>query len=123
MSIVRWNSFGDIDTLRQSMDQLFDEVFTRRPVGIREVASRVWEPAAEMFETDREVVVRAELPDVDPKQVDITVTDDAITLKGERKHEQEEKGRNIYRRRARGGAAGRTPPRGAAGTRGEGEAP
>src|SRR2546427_4827792 len=70
MSIVRWNSFGDIDTLRQSMDQLFDEVFTRRPVGIREVASRVWEPAAEMFETDREVVVRAELPDVDPKQVD-----------------------------------------------------
>ncbi|OLD36942.1 MAG: hypothetical protein AUI83_25145 [Armatimonadetes bacterium 13_1_40CM_3_65_7] len=112
MSIVRWNSFGDIDTLRQSMDQLFDEVFTRRPVGIREVASRVWEPAAEMFETDREVVVRAELPDVDPKQVDITVTDDAITLKGERKHEQEEKGRNFYRRELRYGAFARTLPLG-----------
>src|SRR5438445_237612 len=83
MSIVRWNSFGDIDTLRQSMDQLFDEVF-----------------------------VRAELLDVDPKQVDITVTDDAITLKGERKHEQEEKGRNFYRRELRYGAFARTLPLG-----------
>jgi HSP20 family protein len=92
------------------MDQLFDEVFTRRPAGVREVASPVWEPAVEMFETDHEVVVRAELPDIDPKQVDVTVTSDAITLKGERKQEHEEKGRNYYRRELRYGTFSRTLP-------------
>jgi len=112
MSVVRWNSFGDIDTLRRSMDQLFDEVFTRRPGVGREVATLAWEPAVEMFESDHEVVVRAELPDVDPKQVEITVTSDAITLKGERKHEQEEKGRNYYRRELRYGTFARTLPLG-----------
>src|SRR5207302_10961521 len=112
MSVVRWNSFGDIDTLRRSMDQLFDEVFTRRPGVGREVTTLAWEPAVEMFESDHEVVVRAELPDVDPKQVEITVTSDAITLKGERKHEQEEKGRNYYRRELRYGTFARTLPLG-----------
>jgi len=51
-----------------------------------------------MFETNNEVVVRAELPSIDPKQVEITVTGDMITLRGETKHEEEQKERNYYYR-------------------------
>lgn len=103
MSIMRWDPFEDAGTLRRAMDRLFDDFFTtRRPS--REIAALEWEPAVEMYETDHEVVVRAELPNIDPEQVDITVTNDAITLKGQTKHEEEQKGKNYYRRELRYGA-------------------
>ncbi|HYM91929.1 MAG TPA: Hsp20/alpha crystallin family protein, partial [bacterium] len=102
----RWDPFEDVGTLRRSMERLFDDVFARDP------ANAAWEPAVEMFETDHEVVVRAELPNIDPKQVDITVTNDTMTLKGESKHEQEEQGRNYYRRELRYGTFTRTLPLG-----------
>ena len=70
----------------------------------------VWAPAVEMYETDSEVIVRAELPNIDPAQVDITVTHDAVTLKGETKREAEQKGRNYYRRELRYGTFTRTLP-------------
>ena len=111
MSIMRWDALEDMGKLRRTVDRLFDDFFsTRRPS--RELAGMVWEPAIEMYETDHEVVVRAEMPIVDPKQVDITVTNDAITLKGETKYEEEQKNRNYYRRELRYGAFSRTLPLG-----------
>lgn len=101
MSMIRWDPFDDLASLRESMDKLFEDVFARRPRG---QAPAIWQPAAEIFETDHEVVVRAELPGIDPKNVDITVTDDTLTIKGEARAEQEEKGRNYYRRELRYGA-------------------
>ncbi|HEX4835398.1 MAG TPA: Hsp20/alpha crystallin family protein [bacterium] len=111
MSIMRWDPFEDVGTLRRTMDRLFDDFFsTRRPS--RDLAEMAWEPAIEMYETEHEVVVRAEMPNIDPKQVDITVTNDAITLKGEMKHEEEQKNRQYYRRELRYGAFSRTLPLG-----------
>jgi HSP20 family protein len=110
MSIIRWDPFGEVGTLRRSMDRLIDEFFTQRPGTARELAELGWEPAVEMFETDNDVVVKAALPNVDPKSVDVTVTSDAITLKGETKHEEERKDRNYYRREMRYGSFARTLP-------------
>jgi HSP20 family protein len=109
---MRWDPFDELSTLRRSMDRLFDGFFTSRtgPAGRRELATIGWEPAVEMFETDHDVVVRAELPNIDPKQVDITVTNDSITLKGETKFEEEKKERNYYRREFRYGSFARTLP-------------
>lgn len=107
MSIVRWDPFEDVWTLRRSMDRLLDDVLSRRAP---RDGTPEWEPAVEMFETGNEVVVRAELPNIDPKQLDITVTNDAVALKGETKHEEEHKGRNYYRRELRYGAFARTLP-------------
>jgi HSP20 family protein len=101
MSLIRWDPFDDLASLRESMDKLFEEFFTRRP---GRPAVTVWQPAVELFETDNEVVVRAELPGIDSQNVDITVTEDALTIKGEAKSEQEEKGRNYYRRELRYGS-------------------
>ena len=111
MSIMRWDPFGDGGTLRRGMDRLFDDFFsTRRPW--RDLAEMAWEPAVEMYETEKDVVVKAEMPNIDPKNVDITVTNDSITLKGETKHEEEHRDRNYYRRELRYGAFSRTLPLG-----------
>ncbi len=108
MKIMRWDPFDEMGTLGRSMERLFDDFFTRRPD--REPAMLEWEPAVEMFETDQDVVVRAALPNIDPKQIDITVTGDAITLRGESKHEEEHTGRNYVRREFRHGSFSRTLP-------------
>ncbi len=100
MSLIRWDPFDELASLRDSMDKLFEAFVTRRPA--REMA--IWQPAVEIYETDNEVVVRAELPGIDPKNVDITVTEDTLTIRGEHKVEQENKGRDYLRRELRYGA-------------------
>ncbi|TMJ05704.1 MAG: Hsp20/alpha crystallin family protein [Bacillati bacterium ANGP1] len=108
MNIIRWEPFEEVGTLRRSLDRMLDEVLTRGPG--RDPAAPEWEPAVEMYETDQDVVVRAEMPNIDPKKVDVTVTDGALTLRGETRHEEEQKGRNYYRRELRAGAFTRTLP-------------
>ncbi|HYM69259.1 MAG TPA: Hsp20/alpha crystallin family protein [bacterium] len=110
MSIMRWDPFDEVTTLRRSMERMFDDFFTPRQALRNATEPVAWEPAVEMFETQDSVVVRAELPNIDPKTVDVTVTDDAITLKGETKREEEQKGRNFYRRELRYGTFTRTLP-------------
>ena len=100
----RWE-FEDLGGLRRSMDRVFDELLMRTP---RRTTPKEWEPAIEMFETNTEVIVRAELPNIDPKKLDITVAEDTFTLRGETKHEEEEKDRNYYYRELLYGAFTRT---------------
>ncbi|MBI3975486.1 MAG: Hsp20/alpha crystallin family protein [Armatimonadetes bacterium] len=103
MSIRRWDPFDELTSLRESMERLFDDFFTRRPAG-RPLAPAMWEPAVEVFETEGEVVFRAEMPGIDPQSVDVTVSEDSLTLKAEARAEAEQKGRNYYRRELRYGA-------------------
>jgi HSP20 family protein len=65
-------------------------------------------PAFDISETDREIHVKAELPGMDPKEIDITVTGDLLTIKGEKREEKEEKGRNFHRRERRYGSFSRS---------------
>lgn len=104
MSIRRWDPFDELTSLRESMERLFDDFFTRRPAGRPLLAPAMWEPAVEVFETEGEVVFRAEMPGIDPKTVDVTVSEDSLTLKAEARAEAEQKGRNYYRRELRYGA-------------------
>jgi HSP20 family protein len=104
MSILRWDPFEELREMQRSLDRLFDELTGRRPVRRREAREPVvWEPAVEVYETDQEVVVRAELPGVDPKNVNVTVQDNTVTIEAEAKEEQEERGRNYLRRELRYG--------------------
>jgi HSP20 family protein len=107
MSIIRWDPFDDLASLRESMDKLFEDFFTRRP-GPRAATLAVWQPAVEVFDTEHDVVVRAELPGIDPKDVEITVTEDVLTIKGQAKQSHEEKSQNYFRRELRYGAFSRS---------------
>jgi HSP20 family protein len=91
------------------MERMFDEMLLQNPRrSLLTVIPKKWEPPIEMFETATEVIVRAELPNTDPKAVDITVNEDIFTLKGETKHDEEHKERNYFYREFAYGAFTRT---------------
>jgi HSP20 family protein len=75
-------------TLREAMDRLFDDAFTR-PISLRDGG---WSsPAVDMYQTDDEVVVKAALPGFKADEVQINVTGDVLVLRGEMKHAEEKK--------------------------------
>jgi HSP20 family protein len=91
-------------TLREAMDRLFDDAFTR-PLSLGSVPTS---PAIDMYQTDNEVVVKATLPGLKPEDVDITVTGDTLTLRGEYKQESEQKNARYHIREQRSGSFERT---------------
>jgi HSP20 family protein len=91
-------------TLREAMDRLFDDAFTR-PFSIsREGGSNWSSPAIDMYQTDNDVVVKAALPGIKPDEVQINVTGDVLTLRGETKHEEEKKDKSWHIHEHRWGA-------------------
>jgi len=99
-NLIRWEPFREMLTLREMMDRMIDEVF-ERPFGVT-FAGQV--PAIDMYQTDSEVVVKAALPGVKADDVQISVTGDVLTIKGEIKQEEEQKGRSYHIREHRWGA-------------------
>ena len=97
--IARWDPFAEMATLRQTMDRLFDDT---RPWRVFGNGGDTFFPI-DLFETDDEVVVKASLPGVKAENIDISVTGQVLTLRGESREEHEEKAQNYYRRERRSG--------------------
>jgi HSP20 family protein len=89
-------------TLREAMDRLFDDAFTR-PLSVRDGWSMA-SPAIDMYQTDNEVVVRASIPGIKAEEVQINVTGYILTLKGEAEQEEERKERSWHIREQRFGS-------------------
>lgn len=85
--------------LRSEMDNLFDRMI-RDPFGAAfgdETGTELsWGPQIDLAESEKDVTVTAELPGVDPKDVEIKVTDNVLTISGEKRHEREEKKRDYH---------------------------
>ncbi len=103
--IVRWQPAGDIVSLREAMDRLFEDSW---------VGNRAWnlpaawsEPALDVYETPDQLAVKAAIPGVKPEDVEITVTGNVLVISGESKQEAENKDRNYLRREVRMGAFSR----------------
>lgn len=77
--LTSWEPVREMMTLREAMDRLFDDAFTR-PIGTNGGASV---PAIDLYQTADEVVLKAALPGFKPDDVQITVTNDVLTLRGE----------------------------------------
>ena len=97
MSLIRWRPTRDLLNIRDEVNRLFDNFFTGLPERRRGLLEGEWAPSIDVAETDNEVVVTAELPGVKQDDVDITITDDVLTLKGEKKEEKEVKEKNYHR--------------------------
>lgn len=95
MDIVPWKSFGEISRLRREMDDLFSRIFGETSVS--KIGITKWQPLVDISETDTHLVVKAELPGIDAKDVDVSITGNQLTIKGEKQEEKEEKGENRYR--------------------------
>jgi HSP20 family protein len=100
-NIIRWEPAREMMTLREAMDRLFDDAFTR-PLSM---SGTNWSiPAVDMYQTDNEVVVKAALPGIKADEVQINVTGEVLTLKGEVKQENESKEKAYHIREQRWGA-------------------
>ena len=96
MAMVRWEPVRDLLTLQERMNRMFDPTF--RGTSEEDWAlGGSWAPAVDIYEKDGNIVLKAELPGVDPKDVDVRVENNLLTLRGERKFENEVK-RDSYHR-------------------------
>ena len=103
-SIVRWDPFREMMSLRNVMDRLVDDAFVRPTSGLGMLHS----PAVDMLENEDEVVVKASLPGVRSDDINISVTGDALTIRGEMKSERDEEKDNYIFRERRSGSFSRS---------------
>lgn len=111
MTLIRWQPWQEIDTLRRQFDDLFEEL-----APISRLAGRanngMWSPAIELKTTDDAVVLRAELPGIKVEDLDIQVSRDNVAIAGEYKTEEkmEDPAHQVYRSEFRYGSFKRVIP-------------
>ena len=101
-NLTRWEPAREMMTLREAMDRLFDDAFTR-PLSVRDGWSMA-SPAIDMYQTDNEGVVRASIPGIKAEEVQINITGDILTLKGEARQEEDRQERSWHIREQRFGS-------------------
>lgn len=103
-SLSPWSGFGPLGRLREEMEDLFER-FTGNG---DDWPSQMLAPPMDLSETDGSLQVRLDLPGVDPKEIDIQVSGNQLTIAGERKEEKEEKGETFHRIERRTGRFSRS---------------
>lgn len=104
MDMIRWEPGGDLPRLRDEVNRLFDLPF--RLFG----RENPWAPSIDVYETEGDVVVKAELPGIAPGDIDVRVTEDSLSIRGETKEDREERKEGYYRRERRAGSIYRVVP-------------
>jgi HSP20 family protein len=110
--ITRWDPFRDMMLLRSNMDRLFDRFFDNEVTGWEPATS--WNLALDVVESPEEFVVKASLPGVKAEDVNVTFSDDVLTIKAEISSEEEKEDARYHLRERRYGTFARslTLPRG-----------
>ena len=86
-TITRWEPARSGTSLQDQVNRLFEDTFTRNRPGQADLAA--WAPAVDIYETETELVVKADLPDLQEKDIDVRVENNTLTIRGERKFEKE----------------------------------
>lgn len=96
MALIRWDPFGDVDSL---FNRLMPAGLAGWPrINVPSNGNKLdWTPSADISETEKEYVIRAELPAVKKEDVQVTVDEGVITIKGERKQRKEDKSEKFHR--------------------------
>jgi HSP20 family protein len=95
MSITRWDPFENLATLQEQVNRLFEPPSTSRRAESSNLTT--WAPAVDIYETENELVVKADLPDVDEKDLDLRVENNMLNIRGKRNFEQKVKEDNYLR--------------------------
>ena len=103
MALTRWDPFRELGIMQERMNRMFDDA-GRGWRGDEPSSTTTWSPSVDIYETESEIVVHAELPGVDRKDIVLNLEKNVLTLKGERRFEKETKQENYHRiERAYGG--------------------
>ncbi len=103
--IAPWKPLNEITRFRKEMDRLWEDFFGGKEMASPEMA---WVPAVDVSETDDSIVVKAEVPGLEAKDIEISFSGDTLRIKGEKKQESEEKKENYHRIETRYGAFSRS---------------
>ena len=101
-----WRPFGGISSFRRDMDHFWDRFFSVDP-GTRPW-EKGWVPSFDVSETKDKLIVKTEIAGVDPKEIDIKISGDVLTIKGAKKEEKEEKDESFHLMERRYGAFSRS---------------
>jgi HSP20 family protein len=103
MSITRFDPFRDLRTLQDEVNRLFSTSFSRS-FGDEGMARGAWTPSVDIYESQDQIVLEAELPGMNREDFEVTVENNVLTLRGERRFEKREESDNYHRvERAYGG--------------------
>jgi HSP20 family protein len=91
--LIPWR--GEMERLRNEMDRLYERLFDWRP--LRRFGEAGEWPSVDMCETEKEILVKADVPGMEAKDIHVSIDGNVLTLQGERKQERAEKGENFHR--------------------------
>jgi HSP20 family protein len=94
MAYVRWDPLGDLTQLQDRINRAFSDAYGRGATGSHNdeglMTTGAWAPPVDIYQTDdRELVLKAELPDVSPEDIELTINNDTLTIKGEKRFSEE----------------------------------
>lgn len=98
MNLVKWNPWREMTDWHNRINRFFNEDFLPGTRLEDESAFNTWSPAVDIYDNDDNIVIKAELPGVDKKDVEVELKDRVLTLKGERSYENEVKEENYHRK-------------------------
>jgi len=96
MAIVKFDPFKELYSMRSQMDRIFDTLL-RGEESEQLMGKGLWAPAVDIYETENEIVLKAELPGVDKDDLEVKVENNTLILKGEKRQETEIKKENYHR--------------------------
>ena len=97
MAIVRWDPLRDLVSLQERMNRMFEDSYRGAGSSDDWALGGAWAPAVDIYEQDGNIVMKAELPGVDPKDVDVRLENNTLTLSGQRRLDSEVKQENYHR--------------------------
>ena len=105
MALIRWEPVGELNTIQNEMNRLFNTFFDQPAQGGRDTGTqRRWLPAMDLVETGDDYILRADLPGLSEGDVNVQLEDNVLTISGERNAEHEQQQEGFYRlERAFGG--------------------
>jgi len=86
-TVTRWDQSRGLTSLQDQVMRLFEDNSTRDRLGHADLAT--WAPAVDIYETENELVLKADLPDLEEKDIDVRVENNLLTIRGERKFEKD----------------------------------
>lgn len=100
MTLVRWSPWREMVTMQDRMNRFLDDSFTTTGAGFGggQLEMANWHPMVDIYDKDEKIVIKAELPGLEKKDIAIDVKDRVLTLKGERAYDNETKDEKYYRR-------------------------
>jgi HSP20 family protein len=96
MALVKYNPLRELRSMQEQMNRLLN-VSWNHDISGEDMKDGIWQPAVDIYETADSIIIKAELPDVDQNDIDVRIEENTLTLKGERRHEDEVKKENYHR--------------------------